>query len=71
MARYTRTLTVTFVLPYCTVTTTVVEPDIDDWGHIVAQAAAALHDEYGFADLAALADDITVTNSDGDQIEEN
>lgn len=70
MPEYTTLMHVTFVLEYCTITTSVSDPDIDDWKFVVNQANDLIGDEHGIYPKK-MAEQIIVTNKYGEEIEEN
>ena len=69
MPEYTDTMTVVFVMEYATITTTVGDPDIDDWSFVVNQANDIIGDEHGIYPKK-MAKTIIVTNKYGEEIEE-
>ena len=69
MTEFTNPMTVTFVLDHATITTTVSDFEADDWDFIVNQATSVLYDVYGI-DAGILADQIIVTNTRGEELDE-
>lgn len=67
MPDFTSPMDVTFVLEYATITTSVSDPDIDDWNYVVDQANDLIGDEYGIYPKG-IAEQITVTNKYGEEL---
>lgn len=62
--------TIQFILDYAVVSTTITYPDVDDFDYLITEAQKMLYENHGFPkNLADQANDITILDAEGDEIE--